>query len=196
MNFLQGPAQNSGDIGVDCRDNLLVKVVLLIDDFYLQAQFLPVHAGGGDGVLGVEAQESEDILAHIVGGCGGQGADRGRVHLGDEMAQAQVGGAEIMAPFRDAMGLIDGKETDGITSDGVRQFQLETFNLQAFWRDIEQFQLPRAQLGQHLLSFLGGLRAVDEFHPADPRFAEVDELVSHQGLQGTNYQGYPRQQHG
>ena len=73
---------------------------------------MQIGAGGGGeegSELGrVETEQGDDGLSHLRSGGGGE-ADNGHGGIGGaEMGEVRVGGAEVVAPFRDAVGFIDG----------------------------------------------------------------------------------------
>ena len=67
-----------------------------------------------EGLRLLHPQVLDDVLLHLWGGRGGKGQDGSVGTYGlDGFAQTSVFGTEVMAPLRDAMGLVNGKERNG-----------------------------------------------------------------------------------
>ena len=60
----------------------------------------------------IEAEEAADVVADLLGGGRGERHDRRSTERAQALADAEIGGAEIVAPFRDAVRLVDRCETD------------------------------------------------------------------------------------
>ena len=54
----------------------------------------------------------DDVVADRRGGRGGQGEDGGVAELVDRLPEAQVVGAEVVAPLADAVCLVDDEQAD------------------------------------------------------------------------------------
>ena len=79
------------------------------DELHAEAQVVPVGRRGDH--LGVdEAQAAGDVVPHLGRGGGGERQDRGLAEEPVLGTQAQVGGAEVVAPLGDAVGLVDAQE--------------------------------------------------------------------------------------
>ena len=97
--------------------------------------------------------------------------------LGD-FAQAQVLGAEIVAPLRDAMGLVDREQID---REPAQHFQ-RVVARQALGRDIEQTQRAIFQRAEDSLTFDRFGRRIQR-RRGDAELPELGDLVAHQGDQ-------------
>ncbi len=79
-----------------------------------------VEAGAhGDGLAQTEARG--DLLRDAGGGGGGGGHHGGAAEGRDGVVQAQVVGAEVVAPLGDAVGLVDDEEGDAALGEGVAE---------------------------------------------------------------------------
>ena len=142
------------------------------------AQISAVEAG--DVLMGVaQLQLFEDIVPHAAGGAGGEGGDGLVREVLAERTELAVFGAELVAPFGDAVGFVDGEEgqrnppqpTDGIGAG------------QAFRRKVEQAEsalLGRAHDGALIL---GGLGAIEE-RRRDTHIAKLRHLILHERDEG------------
>jgi hypothetical protein len=129
----------------------------------------------------------EDVLLHLLGGGGREGDHGHALDLVEDGAQAAVFGSEVMAPFADAMGLIDGEEADG----DLREELHVLFLGEGFRGHVEQLGDARADVGAHLLGIATGEGAVEEVgHAVLPaEAAQQVHLVLHQGDQGAHHDG-------
>ena len=93
-----------------------------------------------------------------------------------QVPDAQVIGAEVVAPLRDAMRLVHGDQ-GGVDAAQERQGGRRG---QPFGRHIEQFDAAIIQRLKHRLGFLVGVGG-GEGAGLDPRFAQAADLVAHQG---------------
>ena len=100
----------------------------------------PVEAGDDQAVLG-NAELDEDVGAGALVGGGGQRQPRHVAKLVEQRQQQAIVGPEIMAPFGDAMRLVDREQRDV----GLPAAAPEAVGRRAFRRDIEQVELAVAQ---------------------------------------------------
>ena len=121
-----------------------------------------------------------DVGLDLRGRRGRQGDDRRTLDLADDFTDAAVFRAEIMAPFGDAVGLVNGIEGDLQLLEQLDVF----FFSQRFGRDIEQF----GQAGKQVRLHFGDLglveRGVQEMcnaHFVLDEAANGIDLVFHQG---------------
>ena len=135
-------------------------------------------------------QMGDNVLAHPLRGGGGE---RHEGHAGKMIAQIgdlPVFRPEIMAPFADAMGLVNGDEPDLPAlqiGDHAREHQ-------ALGRGVEQTVFPLMQAAQPPPGFLRGQRGIQE-RGRHPGGLERVHLVLHQGDQRRDHhrQPVPRQ---
>ncbi len=104
-----------------------------------------VEAGGIAARL-FQAQDPDDVLAGLRIGGGGERHQRHRGKVPAQLPELHVFGAEIVAPLRHAVRLVDSEQGD----IDVRQPFQERRGHEALRRDIEQFQLVSVQPRQHL----------------------------------------------
>ena len=90
----------------DELQELALAVALVAGMTQLEGQIGPVEAG--DDSQGVaQAERCRDVAADRLGGRGGERADgRAHVQLVQKTTDLLVGGAEVVAPLRDAVGLV------------------------------------------------------------------------------------------
>ena len=147
-----------------------------------------------EGVGLLHAEVFDDILLHLGGGRSGEGQDR---HLGvdggDGVAQAAVFGTEVVAPFRDAVGLVDGEERDG---DLLQELHRLGFR-EGLRCHIEQFRATLQEVFLHLVGLHPREGGVEEVgHAVAARsIAHRVHLVLHQCNQGRDHDGRPFRNH-
>ena len=100
----------------------------------------PVEAGDDQPVLG-NAELDEDVGARALVGGGGQRQPRHLAMLVEQGQQQPIVGPEIMAPFGNAMRLVDREQGDV----GFLQQPLERLGRRPLGRDVEQVELAVAQ---------------------------------------------------
>ena len=104
------------------------------------ADVRPVEAGD-DQPFVRDAELGEDVGAGAgVGGCG-QGKARDLAARVEERPKLAIIGAEVMPPFADAMGFVDGDQRQRRAVDQPP----ERVGRRPFGRDIEQVELARAE---------------------------------------------------
>ena len=163
--------------------DLVARAVL---DGEAQADVRPVEAAQeGGGRLAVE--EPRDHLGPGLDiGRGGEGGER-HGQITAQLTDAQVIGAEVMAPLADAMRLVHGDQPDAHAlehGDGARQGQ-------PFRREVEELEPPGIQRAEDLFGL--GLRVARGQRPGlDPGFAQAAHLVAHQRDQRRYHHGDPR----
>ena len=101
-----------------------------------------------------------------------------------DLLQAQIFGAEIMAPLRDAMGLVDRDEIDAILAEPLQRLVAR----QALGRDIEQAQRAILQRGVNALAF-GRVGGGIQRGGGNAEFAQLRDLIAHQRDQRRDDQG-------
>ena len=140
-----------------------------------------VETGGMDeGILQFEAMQ--DIAPGRLVGGGGEGHHG---HLGEpllEPAQGRILGAKIMTPLGDAVGLVDGKQAEGLLGQPVHEFVLQ----QPLGGDIDNLDLAPAHGGKMLDQLLPAQGRVDvgRRHPVGPQGVD---LILHQGDEGGDH---------
>ena len=87
--------------------------------------------------------------------------------------------SEIVAPFADAVGFVDGQELDRSSSDRIEKLLVS----QSLRGNIYQRKLTRRDLVKPLGLFLHRQRTIDQGRADSSAFKPVD-LVLHQGDQG------------
>ena len=155
-------------------------------------QFLAIVLGSADdvGQVGPLEAHAEDVgtgkaqsclyVVHYLGRGGGRQGEDG--NAGQQVAHfgnLQVGGAEVVAPLRDAMAFVHGYQVD------VHPAQLgaEDVGVQPFGRDVEELVTAEDgvfQRGDYLLPVHAGV----DGQGADAPVAQVLHLVFHQGDEG------------
>ena len=123
-----------------------------------------------------ETQFCLDILDDLRRGGGGERQHGHTRQLLADTGYLKVGGAEVVAPLGDAVGLVDGDETHV----HVTQFRLEKFGSQALRRDIQDLDVAEDTVLQGDDDFLAGEAGVDG-GGTDAQTAEIVYLVLHQG---------------
>ena len=140
----------------------------------------------------VHLQVLLDVELHLGRGRGREG-NNGHVaaQVVDDAANLAVLGPEIVAPFRDAVGLINGHKADGAFQQKVDGIVLG----QAFGRHVKQAYLAAHHVALHPLHFgFGQGRIVHlRVHAEGP---ELVDLVLHQGDEGRNDDGRARHYQG
>ncbi len=144
----------------------------------------PVEARhDAQGVL--EAKGALDVLAHLAGGgCGERHDGAAGLELVDELANALVAGTKVVAPLRDAVGLVDGEQAGRLL---VRQVEKGGV-VEALGRHIEQRELARPRLVENLEAVGRGERAV-EAGRGDAQLTQGADLVAHERDEGRHHDG-------
>ena len=130
-----------------------------------------------------------DVVDHpgVGGGCGGQDRDGVR-QLGDQVRDAPVVGAEIVAPVRDAVGLIDDQQPGA--ADQLGQLVLAEGGVgEPLRRDQQDVDLVRCELFADgvPVQLVGGV----DGHRPDPGPRRGGHLVTHERQQRGHDQGGP-----
>ena len=149
----------------------------------MEAQVGAVEAGDADiGV--VEAEALADVVAHEGVGGGGQ-SDDGRVaQAGSGGAEVAVAGAEVVAPLRDAVGLVDGEEGDVDAAQGGDKTTVG----EALGGNVEEAEVAIGDAAQDVGLLLAGDSRIDG-RGGDPVARERIDLVLHQREQGRDNEG-------
>ena len=136
----------------------------------------------------LHAEVFDDVLLNLGSGRGGEGKDG---YLGidgvDGSAQTAVFGAEVVAPFRDAVGLVDGEEGDGQMLQKLDGFFLG----ESLGSDVKQFGTALHQVVFYFASLDLGERRVEEMSHAVASCGVSDgvDLVFHEGDKRRNNDG-------
>jgi hypothetical protein len=117
----------------------------------------------------------DDILLHVRRRRRGQRDDGGTADRLDRFLQPEVARAEIVAPLRDAVRLVDGEEGDVDAGHHLQELRA----LEALRRDVEEAVLPCAQIGDPLPRLAEVERRVDGGGADVARVERVD-LILHQ----------------
>ena len=144
----------------------------------VEAQGGAIEAGDADiGVLQAEARD--DVVAHAGVGGGGEGDD-GRVPKARASgAEVAVAGAKVVAPLRDAVGLVDGEEGDVHAAKSSDEAAIG----EALGGDIEEAEIAIGGAAQDLALVLARHGGVDG-GGGDAVARERVDLVLHQREQG------------
>ena len=166
----------------DVADYLFVDILGLRSHFVIKV--LAVEARFID--LGVQnAEIFLDVVLHLQRGRGGQRYHREISYLRYHGSDLAVFGAEIVAPFRDAMGLVDSEKRY------VDRFQeLDVLLLaQRFGRYIKQLGASLAHIGAHLLGIALRQRRIQKVGYAVAVYISADRihLILHQRDQRRDY---------
>ena len=143
----------------------------------------------GVGEVGPCERAAQDVrfgeaqLPHDVAGDGGCGRCRERQHrhLGQPFAQfgdAQVGGAEVVAPLRDAVRLVDGQQRD----PHPLHAQTERLGHEPFGSHVEEFDIAVDAVVEHDVDLPHRKSRMDR-RRVDAEPPEAVDLVLHQGDQ-------------
>ena len=100
-----------------------------------------------------------------------------------DLAQAQIFRAEIVAPLRDAMRLVDGEKIDLSLPQGGDRVVAQ----QPFGRDVEKPQRSLVEATRDPPAFVGIGRGI-EARRLDAGLAQLGDLVAHQRDQRRNHQ--------
>ncbi|MNQ74351.1 hypothetical protein D3C85_891060 [compost metagenome] len=127
-------------------------------------------------------QALNDLLTGAHVRRGGQGDARHTGKKLGQLAQLQVFRAEVMAPLRHAMRLVDGEQGDLQALQKGQHARLH----QAFRGQVEHLYLAAVDpLGD--LALLLGIQGGVQRHRRHPQFVEGGDLVVHQGDQGRHH---------
>lgn len=98
------------------------------------------YGRGAEGLegSGVEAESLNDVFPYCRGGCCGKADHRDRRVSGTKVGKVGVSGAEVMAPFGDAMGFVDGDTRKLTLAMDGREVFAEGFGQGVLWGDVEE----------------------------------------------------------
>ena len=168
----------------DETDDILLHVLRL-------GAHLVIEVGTVEGTHEVlrcgDAQILFDVLAHLVRRRGREGNDGRHTDLVDHRADAAVLGTEVVAPFRDTVGLIH-----GIEGDLHRREELGVLGLvQTLGRHIEQLGPAGEHIVLHFVNLSATLRRVEEVGHAVVLRGLTDgvHLILHQGDERRDHDG-------
>ena len=108
--------------------------------------------------VGAEAEADQDLVADDRGGGRGAGEDARRAQLGEERADLQVVGPEVVAPLADAVRLVHGHER----RRELRDERAEAGIGEPLGRDVGQLEGAGAQPREPLAHLVGGERRGEE----------------------------------
>ena len=136
------------------------------------------EAAAQDVGLG-EVEVAHDVLGHERRGRGGERQHRHAGKLAAQLGDAQVGGAEVVAPLRDAVGLVDGQQRDLHPLDA----QPEGVGREPLGGDVEELHVAVGAVVQRNVDLAGREARVDR-HGRNVQRAQPVDLVLHQGDEG------------
>ncbi len=174
-------ARFTGVFGAQQAQQLFARAVLAFDAVL---DIGPVETGHIVARAG-QVQAFGDFRAGARVRGGGQGDAR---HLGEftvQQGKLQIVTAEVVAPLRHAVGLVDGEQRQRRL---MQQLQGARLN-QPFRRHIEQVQLAVANLLLQGLTLLGAERGIQE-GGAHPQRIERADLILHQGDQRAHHHAH------
>ncbi len=123
-----------------------------------------------------DAEQTDDVILHARRGSGGEGErDRG-LKIAAGFGEAQVVGAEVVAPLGEAVHFVDAEEAQWHTGEGVA----ERFAADSFGRGEDDLVLAVGQRAETARLFGGVKRRVDE-GGGDVATGEAVNLILHQG---------------
>ncbi len=155
-----------------------------------EVEVRPVERAHEDARAALE-EPGDDLVAGAGIGAGGDRDDRRVAERVGGGAQLHVFRAEVVAPLRDAMGLVDRQAVDAGGAQPVERPALQ----QALGRDVEQPHGPRRQRRLHR-GVLGRRVAGVQRAGGDAARLELAHLVAHQGDQRRDDDGEPAADHG
>ena len=144
--------------GLEEAQQLGARVALLLDDV---ADVGPIEARHELRRV-VEPQPLVDLAAGQRVGGGGEGDARHAREVRGDIGDPQVLRAEVVAPLRHAVRLVDREQRDAGAGRGVVEEREERRHEQALGRDVEQVELAREQVSAYGARFLGGRGRVPE----------------------------------
>ncbi|MCY1390931.1 hypothetical protein D9M71_57560 [compost metagenome] len=169
------------------RQQLLARLLLGHDTI---EDIRPVEARQ-EALCILQVQAVDNLFASALVGGGGQGNSRHIWKQFCELSQLQVFGAEIMAPLRDAMRLVDGEQGDIQAAQEVEHARLH----QTLRRQVQHLDLAVANLHSQVTLLLGAQRGV-QGSGSHAQLFEGSDLVVHQGDQWRNHHGQAIAQQG
>ena len=137
-----------------------------------------------DEAQGREAELGRDVVLDAGRGGGGEGDDGGGPQQGQAAAQQAVVGPEVVAPFRDAVGLVHRHERGGAPGQGLR----EAGHAEPLGGDEEEVEAPVLVGGEGLARAPAVAARVDALG-AQAQGLELRDLVFHEGDEGRDHEG-------
>ncbi len=168
--------------GLEKREDLAVRFVLRD---HAVGEVLAIEAADDDGRVG-KVEMLDDVLAHPLGGRGGEGHDRDAREALAQSAKLPVLGPEIVAPLGDAMRLVNDDAAD-IPGAGAIE---EAREQEPLWGGVEKLGLAGVE-GAEARFGLGGAEGRIEKSGRNARHLERIHLVLHEGDQGGDDDGQP-----
>ena len=124
----------------------------------------------------VETQAVHDVVGDELRGRGREGQNGNAGELLAQLGDAQVGGPEVVAPLRDAVGLVDGEQLHVHAHDA----QPERFRSQPLGSHVEELDVAVDAVVQGDVDLPGRESGVDG-HGRDAPGPQAVDLVLHQG---------------
>ena len=87
---------------------------------------------------GIEAESFDDVFPYCRRGCCGKADHRDRRVSGTEVGEVSISGTEVMAPFGDAMGFVNGDARKFTLAVDGREVFTEGFGQGVLWGDVEE----------------------------------------------------------
>ena len=147
---------------------------------------------GAELAAGLLEEVREDLVLHLLLGGGGEAGDRGngRAHGGGEFADESGGveviRAEVVSPFREAMGFIEDPAADLAGGDGGAEGAVA----ELLGRDVEDGDVAHLDPAQDITAFRRRQQAVERGSAGIAGAADESvHLVLHQRLQGGDDHG-------
>ena len=133
-----------------------------------------IESGHHDGGI-AQRELSHDVLAHIRRGRGGQRDGLRHAEALADAPDAPIAGSEVVSPFADAVGLVDGQQGHA----DVDELAERAAGLHAFGRQIQQLERAVARLRHAVGHVRRAERAVDECR-REPATRQRLHLILHQ----------------
>ena len=163
---------------LDQLGELLLLVVLgaAADDAEVQ---VGAHGADGDDARASHRQPLEDVVAHLRRRGGGEREQRACADIARGLAEAEVGGTEVVAPLRDAVRLVDDEEGGAV---GAQPLELGAEGAvdDALGRQIEERRLVDDGDFVHDRARGRGRHRRVEAHGVDAERVELVELIVHE----------------
>ena len=137
-----------------------------------------------DEAQGREAELGGDVVLDAGRGGGGEGDDGGGPQQGQAAAQQPVVGPEVVAPFRDAVGLVHRQERGGAPGQGLR----EAGHAEPLGGEEEEVEAAVLVGGEGLARAPAVAARVDALG-AQAQGLELRDLVFHEGDEGRDHEG-------
>ena len=137
-----------------------------------------------DEAQGREPELDRDVVLHAGSGGGGEGDDGGGPQPGQAAAQQPIVGPEVVAPFRDAVGLVHGDERGRAAGQRLG----EAGDAEALGGDEEEVE-PAVEVGAEGPLREPAVAAGVDALGAQAQALELGDLVFHEGDEGRDHEG-------